>query len=239
MVKIASFLFAAALFGAAAVAQPVNPNVVVVTVVKTAVAAPVPVNKNVVVKTVFETVYANAVATPIAHDAELTTSASSVPVAPTSAPVAPAAPAAPVVSVAPATKTSAPAQTQAPAPPTSDSWQTDMLNQVNAVRAKVGKAALTMNSVLTTLAQDHSNYMSSTSDMTHSDPSGSLGARFSAIGLAWQGAAENIAWNQQNVDEVMQAWINSPGHYANMIGDYTSVGFGVTNLYWTQDFVKN
>ncbi|KAJ2329258.1 hypothetical protein GGH92_009726 [Coemansia sp. RSA 2673] len=205
MVKIASFLFAAALFGAAAVAQPVNPNVVVVTVVKTAVAAPVPVNKNVVVKTVFETVYANAVATPIAHDAELTTSASSVPVAPTSAPVAPAAPAAPVVSVAPATKTSAPAQTQAPAPPTSDSWQTDMLNQVNAVRAKVGKAALTMNSVLTTLA----------------------------------GAAENIAWNQQNVDEVMQAWINSPGHYANMIGDYTSVGFGVTNLYWTQDFVKN
>ncbi|KAJ2831534.1 hypothetical protein GGI24_001545 [Coemansia furcata] len=255
MVKISSLL-TAALFGAVAMAMPVaKPDVVVVTVYKTALAVPTPVVNNVVVKTVYETVYAQAANVPtlIAHKPQ--SSAAPVvsavkpapvvsavqPVAPAPVAPAPVAPAPVVTPVAVPTKTVAPATPSAApsAAPSNGSWQTDMLNQVNAVRAKAGKAALTLSSQLNTIAQSHSQYMSSTSDMTHSDPAGSLGTRAAAAGLQWMGAAENIAWNQQNVAQVMDAWINSPGHYANMVGDYNSVGFGVSNLYWTQDFIKN
>ncbi|KAJ2843176.1 hypothetical protein IWW36_005642, partial [Coemansia brasiliensis] len=57
-------------------------------------------------------------------------------------------------------------------------------------------------------------------------------------GINWESAAENIAWNQKTVSEVMTAWKNSPGHYANIVGDYNYVGFGVNDLYWTQNFLK-
>ncbi|KAJ2059535.1 hypothetical protein GGI17_004356 [Coemansia sp. S146] len=249
MVKITSLL-TAALFGAVAMAMPVaKPDVVVVTVYKTAVAVPTPLVNNVVVKTVYETVYARP-----ANKAE--PSASLIPHKPqpvaSPAPIVSAAPApapAPVSSVPPvvAPPVVAPTKTRAPVtptaapvqPPSNDSWQSEMLSQVNAVRARVGKAALTLSSQLNSVAQAHSQYMSSTRDMTHSNPGGSLGTRVAAAGLKWMGAAENIAWNQETVSQVMDAWTKSPGHYANMIGDYTSVGFGEANLYWTQDFVKN
>ncbi|KAJ2605857.1 hypothetical protein EV177_006056 [Coemansia sp. RSA 1804] len=118
-------------------------------------------------------------------------------------------------------------------------WMNEMLTQLNAIRASAGKAALTLSSELSAVAQKHSEYQSSAKSMTHSDPSGTLGSRLNALRVAWLGAAENIAWNQKDVSAVMDAWKNSAGHYANMIGDYTSVGFGVSNLYWTQDFVKD
>ncbi|KAJ2786291.1 hypothetical protein GGI15_001628 [Coemansia interrupta] len=115
---------------------------------------------------------------------------------------------------------------------------TDMLSRLNAVRAAAGKSAVSLDSTLNSVAQSHSEYQSSINEMTHSDPSGTLGTRLTARRMSWQGAAENIAWNQQNVASVMDAWTKSSGHYANMIGDYNRVGFGVSNLYWTQDFIK-
>ncbi|KAI8323425.1 SCP-like extracellular [Martensiomyces pterosporus] len=112
-----------------------------------------------------------------------------------------------------------------------------MLSQVNAVRAKAGKSALQLSDQLNSFAQEHSDYQDSIKSMTHSDPSGSLGTRFVAAGISWTGAAENVAVGQQDVSAVVQAWVNSPDHYANMIGDYTYAGFGENNLYWTQDFL--
>ncbi|KAJ1663089.1 hypothetical protein IW140_005684 [Coemansia sp. RSA 1813] len=117
-------------------------------------------------------------------------------------------------------------------------WQQDMLQQVNAVRAQNGKPAVTMSQQLTKMAQAQSDYQASAKTMTHDNPSGSLGSRCSSVGIKWSGVAENVAWNQQNVKEVMDAWINSPGHFENMIGDYNEVGFAVNNLYWTQDYAK-
>ncbi|KAJ2900268.1 hypothetical protein IWW38_000612 [Coemansia aciculifera] len=245
MVKIASLL-TAALFGAVAMTMPIAQDnklaergVVVVTVYQTVVAVPTPVVKDVVVDTVYETVYARpaSAANPVVVPQVVVTAVpSAIPHKPqqattTAAPQTTAAPPPPP----PAATSSAPVQ-----PPTSGgSWESDMLSQLNAVRASAGKAPLTLNSQLNSMAEEHSQYMSSTNDMTHTDPNGSLGTRFGAAGIPWMGAAENIAWNQKTVTEVMQAWTNSPGHYANMIGDYTSVGFGQVNYYWTQDFVKN
>ncbi|KAJ2781255.1 hypothetical protein GGI15_003271 [Coemansia interrupta] len=120
----------------------------------------------------------------------------------------------------------------------SSSWQNQMLQQVNAIRASVGKPALTLDSRMNTMAQDHSNYQASISQMTHSDSAGGLGDRCSDVGVSWRGVAENVAWNYKDVTAVVEGWKNSPGHYANMIGDYTICGFGQTDLYWTQDFAS-
>ncbi|KAJ1957112.1 hypothetical protein EC988_000999 [Linderina pennispora] len=45
-----------------------------------------------------------------------------------------------------------------------------------------------------------------------------------------RGAAENVAFNQRSVDDVMKAWINSPGHHDNIVGPYDSVGFASIGL---------
>ncbi|KAI9500396.1 CAP domain-containing protein [Coemansia spiralis] len=169
---------------------------------------------------------------PAAHAAQPATSAHA------SSAVVFAQPASRAVSSTQSSSTAAPATTSSSSSPSSSSWMSTMLSELNAIRAAVGKPALTLDSTLSKIAQKHSDYQASVNTMTHSDPSGTLGARFSADGVSWEGAAENIAWNQADVSAVMKAWKNSPGHYENMIGDYTSVGFGVTNLYWTQDFLK-
>ncbi|KAJ2850652.1 hypothetical protein GGI22_005356 [Coemansia erecta] len=120
----------------------------------------------------------------------------------------------------------------------SDDWRQQMLSQVNAVRAKVGKPALIINQQLNKMAQAQSDYQASVSTMTHDNPDGSLGARCSDVGLKWSGVAENVAWNYPDVTSVVTGWVNSPGHYENMIGDYNVVGFAVNNKYWTQDFAR-
>ncbi|KAJ2800272.1 hypothetical protein H4S07_005218, partial [Coemansia furcata] len=117
-------------------------------------------------------------------------------------------------------------------------WQNQMLAQVNSIRASVGKAPLQLDGRMNNMAQDHSNYQDKISQMTHSDAAGSLGQRCSDAGLQWRGVAENVAWNYPDVTSVVTGWKNSPGHYANMIGDYTLVGFGVSDKYWTQDFAS-
>ncbi|KAJ2341234.1 hypothetical protein IWW50_006549 [Coemansia erecta] len=125
-----------------------------------------------------------------------------------------------------------------PAYQSTEQWMQQMLQQVNAIRAEVGKPALTIDQRLNSMAQAHSNYQSSVSTMTHSDPTGSLGDRCSDYGIDWRGVAENVAWNYPDVTAVVTGWKNSPGHYENMVGNYNAVGFGVTNLYWTQDFAS-
>ncbi|KAJ2130089.1 hypothetical protein IW136_005663 [Coemansia sp. RSA 678] len=119
-----------------------------------------------------------------------------------------------------------------------EQWMQQMLQQVNTIRAEVGKPALTIDQRLNSMAQAHSNYQASVSTMTHSDPAGGLGERCSDYGIDWRGVAENVAWNYPDVTAVVTGWKNSPGHYQNIVGDYNAVGFGVTDLYWTQDFAR-
>ncbi|KAJ2559681.1 hypothetical protein EV175_000226 [Coemansia sp. RSA 1933] len=140
---------------------------------------------------------------------------------------------------------SSPAYSAAPSPQYSSSgssytsdWRQQMLSQVNAVRAQAGRPALTINQQLNTMAQEQSDYQASVSTMTHDNPDGSLGSRCSSVGIKWSGVAENVAWNYPDVTSVVQGWVNSPGHYENMVGDYNVVGFAVNDKYWTQDFAK-
>ncbi|KAJ1936714.1 hypothetical protein EC988_008114, partial [Linderina pennispora] len=97
-----------------------------------------------------------------------------------------------------------------------------MLKLVNDERKKFGKKALTLNPGLNSAAQKHSEYQNSIKQMTHNNPKGGLFERIKPFVSGARGAAENVAFNQRSVDDVMKAWINSPGHHDNIVGPYDS-----------------
>ncbi|KAJ2785701.1 hypothetical protein H4R18_000392 [Coemansia javaensis] len=118
-------------------------------------------------------------------------------------------------------------------------WRSQMLKQVNDIRAKADKPPMAMDDRLTAMAQAHSEYQAKARNMTHNDPDGGLGDRARKWGIrGWGGLAENVAMGSKDVPSVMQQWIDSQGHYNNLIGNYTMAGFGVSSYYWTQNFFR-
>ncbi|KAJ1957414.1 hypothetical protein EC988_000842 [Linderina pennispora] len=117
-------------------------------------------------------------------------------------------------------------------------WQEQMLQLVNAERARYGKQPLRLDAGLSSAAQAHSDYQSSIRTMTHNNPNGDIMQRISPYVSGARSAAENVAFNQRSVEQVMQSWIQSPGHHTNIIGDYNTVGFGQRDWYWTQQFAS-
>ncbi|EEY56876.1 uncharacterized protein PITG_10403 [Phytophthora infestans T30-4] len=80
--------------------------------------------------------------------------------------------------------------------------------------------------------------------MAHDGSNGSsMSERITQAGYVWSAVAENVAAGQVDVDAVMVAWINSPEHLENIMGEYTmfAPGYafnkeGTYQHYWTQDF---
>ncbi|MEV5975118.1 CAP domain-containing protein [Streptomyces sp. NPDC051921] len=112
---------------------------------------------------------------------------------------------------------------------------------VNAERAKAGCGALTANATLTRAAQGHSDDMAARDFFDHTNPDGAgPGDRVSAAGYPWSTYGENIAMGQSSPEQVMEAWMNSPGHRANILNcDFKEIGVGIHNSggpYWTQVF---
>ncbi|WP_174530929.1 CAP domain-containing protein, partial [Micromonospora maritima] len=112
---------------------------------------------------------------------------------------------------------------------------------VNQERAKAGCKALSVDSKLTLAAQRHSQDQADHKKMSHDGSDGSdVGDRLDRAGYAWRAYGENVAWNQQSPAAVMDAWMNSPGHRANILNcSFTEIGVGVARSngpYWTQDF---
>lgn len=66
--------------------------------------------------------------------------------------------------------------------------------------------------------------------------------RMKALGISYKPAGENIVKGQRIPQEVVKAWMNSPGHRANLLNaNFTHIGVGYvkTGNYWTQQFIKN
>ena len=123
-------------------------------------------------------------------------------------------------------------------------FESDMLKQVNAQRAKNGKSALTLNQSLCASARVRASEIAKDGCFSHIRPDGS--GCFTAIsGVSYRTAGENIAmgtWGYYGVDEIMDGWMNSEGHRANILnGDFSEVGFGCVvvngNGYWVQMFI--
>lgn len=123
-------------------------------------------------------------------------------------------------------------------------FESDMLKQVNAQRAKNGKSALTLNQSLCASARVRAAEIAKDGCFSHTRPNGS--GCFTAISdVSYRTAGENIAmgtWGYYGVDEIMDRWMNSEGHRANILnGDFSEVGFGCVvvngNGYWVQIFI--
>lgn len=116
-----------------------------------------------------------------------------------------------------------------------------ILSLVNEQRATAGCKPLTASSSLDGLAQAFSDDMAARGFFDHTDPDGRTPwDRAKARGITNLGG-ENIARGQATAQAVMDAWMNSPGHRANILNcDYTTLGvgvhFGAGGPWWTQDF---
>jgi uncharacterized protein YkwD len=149
-----------------------------------------------------------------------------------------AAPTTPVVTLTPARTT------PVTAPASADSItaaRAQILSLVNQQRATAGCKVLTAAPALDRLAQNFSDDMAARGFFSHTDPDGHTPwDRAQALGITNLGG-ENIARGQADVQAVMAAWMNSPGHRANILNcDYTTLGvgihFGPGGPWWTQDF---
>jgi uncharacterized protein YkwD len=151
-----------------------------------------------------------------------------------------AAPTTPVTSKAPP-PTTAPAPTQTVSTDSTSATRAAILSLVNTQRASAGCSPLTADPSLDKLAQAFSDDMAARGFFDHTDPDGHTPwDRAKALGITNLGG-ENIARGQADAAAVMDAWMNSPGHRANILNcDYKTLGvgihFGTGGPWWTQDF---
>jgi uncharacterized protein YkwD len=123
--------------------------------------------------------------------------------------------------------------------------QNEFLALVNAERASLGKTPLIANSQLETAAYLHSKDMGDNDYFSHTSLDGrEFSQRITAAGYRYVAAAENIAMASSvpSASKVYDMWKDSPGHYANMIGNYADAGLGVYTIngytYYTLDLGK-
>ncbi|WP_407319243.1 CAP domain-containing protein [Isoptericola halotolerans] len=116
-----------------------------------------------------------------------------------------------------------------------------VLELVNAERAAAGCPALRAEPALDDLAAAHASDMAARGYLDHTTPEGlSPWDRAEAAGVEGVGA-ENIARGQPDAAAVVAAWMDSPGHRANILScDLTRHGLGVAQAsggpWWTQVF---
>ena len=132
-----------------------------------------------------------------------------------------------------------------PDPSQYTSQEEEVLRLVNAERSKQGIKPLTMNWELSRVARLKSEDMAVKKYFDHQSPTyGSPFDMMKSFGIKYQTAGENIAMGQKTPAAVMNGWMNSSGHRANILNaSYNQLGVGIaTNssgtLYWTQMFIK-
>ncbi|WP_329167819.1 CAP domain-containing protein [Streptomyces sp. NBC_01267] len=116
-----------------------------------------------------------------------------------------------------------------------------VLSLVNQQRAQAGCRPVQADGDLAALAGAFSDDMAARGFFDHTDPDGATPwDRADKAGVTGLGG-ENIAKGQSDATAVMNAWMNSPGHRANILNcDFKTLGvgvhFGSGGPWWTQDF---
>lgn len=111
---------------------------------------------------------------------------------------------------------------------------------VNDHRESVGCPRLTWNEAVAEVAQHHSEDMVDRDYFDHTNPDGeSPFDRLQGAGIAYSGAAENIAWGYATAEAVLEGWLNSSGHKANIERcSMTEHGVGLFQSRWTHLFIR-
>ena len=120
-------------------------------------------------------------------------------------------------------------------------FEQEVVRLVNEQRAQYGLKPLTENWELSRVARYKSQDMVDNRYFSHTSPTyGSPFQMIRAFGLSFRTAGENIAYGQRTPQAVVNAWMNSSGHRANILNaSYTQIGVGyvASGNYWTQMFI--
>ena len=138
------------------------------------------------------------------------------------------------------TETAETAETSAPA---ASNYEQKVAELVNIERQKNGLAPLTLDSAISDVARIKSKDMSDNNYFAHQSPTyGSAGDMLTKFGVKWSAWGENIAAGQRTPEEVVNAWMNSEGHRANILSpNFSKIGVGYVNNgrpNWTQMFTN-
>lgn len=124
------------------------------------------------------------------------------------------------------------------------SIQSEVLRLVNIERSKVGLSSLKLSNELSSVATKKSQDMADNNYFSHTSPTyGSPFDMMKQFGIKYTNAGENIAQGYSSAEAVMNGWMNSPGHKANILSsDFGTLGVGYVNkggtTYWTQMFTN-
>lgn len=107
----------------------------------------------------------------------------------------------------------------------------NLLADTNADRQSNGENGLQLSSQLMTAAQNKANDMVARNYWSHDTPTGQMPWSFiSATGYQYQAAGENLAYGFNSSSALLNGWMHSPEHRANVLDkSYSQVGFGIAN----------
>jgi uncharacterized protein YkwD len=116
----------------------------------------------------------------------------------------------------------------------------EFVELVNAHRVSVGCPALVWNAGVAGVAQAHSDDMVARDFFSHINPDGESPIdRLRAAGITFTGVLENIAYGYTSAQTVLQGWLDSPGHRANIQNcEATEHGVGLTGTHWTHLLIR-
>ncbi|MGI6176537.1 MAG: SafA/ExsA family spore coat assembly protein [Christensenellales bacterium] len=120
-------------------------------------------------------------------------------------------------------------------------YETEVIRLVNDIRVSRGLKPLKENWELSRVARYKSQDMHDNKYFSHTSPV--YGSPFTMIknfGLSYRTAGENIAMGYRTPQQVVDGWMNSSGHRANILNaSYTQIGVGyvASGHYWTQMFM--
>jgi len=139
-------------------------------------------------------------------------------------------------------KTETPANPTTPGSNVINSMEQEVARLVNIERQKAGLAPLTLSAELSKVARIKSQDMADKNYFSHTSPTyGDPFAMMKSFGIKYGYAGENIAKGYNSAESVMNGWMNSSGHRANILNpNFKTIGVGYVKAngttYWTQMF---
>lgn len=120
-------------------------------------------------------------------------------------------------------------------------YEQEVIRLVNEIRVQNGLKALTYDWELSRVARYKSQDMKDNRYFAHTSPVyGTPGEMVRSFGISYRSVGENIARGYRTPQAVVDGWMNSSGHRANILnGKYTKIGVGYVSdgHYWTQMFI--
>ncbi len=120
-------------------------------------------------------------------------------------------------------------------------YEKEVVELVNEIRKEYGLSELKINTELCAVARAKSQDMKDNNYFSHTSPTyGSPFDMMKTFGISYRTAGENIAMGYSTPEAVVNGWMNSEGHRANILNaSYKEIGMGYVSNgnYWTQMFI--